>query len=141
MTSTQSAESDQTRLQHLVEVWHRSAQDVIALLRSLGDADWSTDTDLPGWNVRAIAAHLAHLESELAGNPQQQVEVPPAPHVKGLLGEFTGADIQMSFVGEVARAFGRLQNRPNLAGWVARCQARPGYRKALEAGGPYNLAG
>jgi uncharacterized protein (TIGR03083 family) len=86
MTSTTS---DQDRLQQLVEVWHSAARDTIALLRSLDDADWSSPTDLPGWDVRAIAAHLAHLESELAGNPQQQVEVPPAPHVKGLLGEFT----------------------------------------------------
>jgi uncharacterized protein (TIGR03083 family) len=41
--------------------------------------------------VRAVASHLAHLESELAGNPQEQVEVPPAPHVKGLMGQFTEA--------------------------------------------------
>ncbi len=81
--------SDQDRLQQLVEVWHRSAQDTIALLRSLDDAEWATPTELPGWDVRAIAAHLAHLESELAGIPQQRVEVPPAAHVKGLLGEFT----------------------------------------------------
>jgi uncharacterized protein (TIGR03083 family) len=81
--------TDRDRLQQLVEVWHRSAQDVVGLLRSLDASDWTAGTDLPGWDVRAIAAHLAHLESELAGNPQQQVEVAPAPHVKGLLGEFT----------------------------------------------------
>ncbi len=84
---------DQTPLHHLFEVWHRSASDTIALLRSLEESDWSVPTELPGWDVRAIAAHLAHLESELAGNPQQQVEVPPAPHVKGLLGEFTEAGV------------------------------------------------
>ena len=81
--------SDQTLLSELVEVWHRSALDVVALLRSIDADRWATPTDLPGWDVRAIAAHLAHLESELAGNPQQQVEVPAAAHVKGLLGEFT----------------------------------------------------
>lgn len=81
--------TDRDRLLQLVEVWRRSTQDVVGLLRSLDDSDWATGTDLPGWDVRAIAAHLAHLESELAGNPQRQVEVPPAPHVKGLLGEFT----------------------------------------------------
>lgn len=85
--------SDQETLQQLVEVWHRSARDTIGLLRSLDGADWSRPTELPGWDVRAIAAHLAHLESELAGNPQEQVEVPPAPHVKGLLGEFTEAGV------------------------------------------------
>ena len=38
------------------------------LLRELDPDDWAKPTDLPGWNVRYIAAHLAHLESELAGN-------------------------------------------------------------------------
>lgn len=92
MTSTETP-SDGQRLLDLVEVWHRSAQDTIALLRSVPAAEWGTPTDLPGWDVRAVAAHLAHLESELAGNPQQQLEVPPAPHVKGLLGEFTEAGV------------------------------------------------
>jgi len=75
-----------------------------------------------------IDNHLGYVEQALEGRDW-------------LMGEFTGADIQMSFVGEVARAFGRLQSRPNLSAWVARFQARPAYRKALEAGGPYNLAG
>lgn len=93
MTSARAGDSDQVRLGQLVEVWQRAAQDTIALLRSLDEPDWAVATDLPGWDVRAVAAHLAHLESELAGTPQQQVEVPPAPHVKGLLGEFTEAGV------------------------------------------------
>ncbi len=92
-----AASEDAARLAHLVEVWHATAQDVIGLLRGLPDGEWSTPTDLPGWDVRAVAAHLAHLESELAGHPQQQVEVPEAPHVKGPMGQFTEA-------GPVARA-------------------------------------
>lgn len=52
---------------------------------------------------------------------------------------FSGADVQMSFVGEAART---LRSRfPNLDAWVRRCQARPAYRRALERGGPYALAG
>ena len=70
-------------------MWHRAAQDTIALLKTVDGDGWRLPTDLPGWDVRAIAAHLAHLESQLAGNPQQEVQVTPAPHVKGLLGEFT----------------------------------------------------
>ena len=54
-------------------------------------------------------------------------------------GEFSAADIQMSFVGEVAGAFGRFSDFPNIKGWVDRFQARPAYRAALEKGGPYNL--
>jgi glutathione S-transferase len=56
-----------------------------------------------------------------------------------LLGEFTAADVQMSFVGEVARAMGQMDRHPNIRAWVERFQARPAYQKALEKGGPYNL--
>jgi uncharacterized protein (TIGR03083 family) len=78
-----------SRLRELVDVWHRACQDVIALLEQLDEADWSCPTDLPGWDVKAVAAHLAHLESELAGNPQQHVEVPTAPHVRNPLAQYT----------------------------------------------------
>lgn len=57
-----------------------------------------------------------------------------------LLGEFTGADVQMSFAGEVARAFGRLEAFPNVKAWVDRLHARPAFQKSIEKGGAYNLA-
>ena len=83
--------SDQQQLWQLVELWHATARDAVALLRSLAPEEWELPTDLPGWDVRAVASHLAHLESELAGNPQEQVEVGEAPHAKGLMGQFTEA--------------------------------------------------
>lgn len=74
-----------------------------------------------------MANHLGYLERSLAGRDY-------------LMGpELTAADIQMSFVGEVAGAFGRHAAYPNIAAWVRRFQARPAYRKALDKGGPYNL--
>lgn len=57
-----------------------------------------------------------------------------------LVGDFSGADIQMSFVGEMAGTFGRLPTYPALGAWVKRFQARRAYRKALEKGGPYRFA-
>ncbi|UOK40516.1 glutathione S-transferase [Pseudomonas palleroniana] len=58
-----------------------------------------------------------------------------------LLGdELSGADIQMSFIGEIAKAQGKLQAYPNLAAWVKKFQARPAYRKAVEQGGEYVFA-
>ena len=50
----------------------------------------------------------------------------------------TGADIQMSFVGEAAR--GLRADYPAMDAWVRRLQARPAYRRALARGGPYALA-
>ena len=58
-----------------------------------------------------------------------------------LLGdEFSAADIQMSFIGEIARAQGKLGNYPHVAAWVDRFQARPAYIAALKKGGKYDFA-
>ena len=54
-------------LEPYVQAWHGTARDVIDLLPSLSDDDWSRPTDLPGWSVHDVAAHLAHLEAVLAG--------------------------------------------------------------------------
>ena len=56
-------------------------------------------------------------------------------------GAITGADIQMSFVGEVAGARGNRERYPHIEAWVKRFQARPAYRKAIERGGPYAYGG
>jgi glutathione S-transferase len=55
--------------------------------------------------------------------------------------EFTAADVQMSFPIEaaVARAGGGVS--PRLTEWLARIQARPAYRRAIERGGEYRIAG
>ena len=52
----------------------------------------------------------------------------------------TGADIQMSFVGEMAKVFGKLEPYPNLAAWLGRMHARPAFQLSIEKGGPYRFA-
>ena len=54
---------------------------------------------------------------------------------------FSAADVQMSFPveGAVARIGGGIS--PKLTEWLGRIQARPAYRKALERGGEYHVAG
>jgi glutathione S-transferase len=74
-----------------------------------------------------IANHMGYVDAELAGRDW-------------LLGDFSAADVQMSFVGEVLGAFGRLDAYPNIKAWVARFQARPAYKTALERGGAYSFA-
>jgi glutathione S-transferase len=51
----------------------------------------------------------------------------------------SGADVQMSFVGEAAR--GLRASYPAMDAWVRRFQQRPAYQRALERGGPYSMAG
>ena len=80
---------DAALLRRYVEAWRSSVADVVALLRDLTSRDWDLPTDLAGWDVRAVASHLAHMESELAGFPQQPVEVSEADHVTSLMGVYT----------------------------------------------------
>jgi glutathione S-transferase len=54
--------------------------------------------------------------------------------------EISAADFQLSFVAEIANAQGMTATRPNLKGFVERIQARDGYKRALEKGGPYRFA-
>ena len=51
------------------DAWLDSARRLIRLCRSLSPAEWSRATDCPGWTVRDVVAHLAAIESELAGGP------------------------------------------------------------------------
>lgn len=81
--------SDRERLSGYVATWRSAADDVVALLRSLDDADWSRPTDLPGWDVRGIACHLAHVESDLAGIKQKRVERPQGAHLTSPSSVFT----------------------------------------------------
>ena len=75
-----------------------------------------------------IANHLGYVNTSLKGKDW-------------LVGdELSGADIQMSFVGEVAGARGNREAFPHIDAWVKRFQARPAYKKALERGGPYAFA-
>ncbi len=75
-----------------------------------------------------IARHLGYMEGELRERPWFAGD------------EFSAADIQMSFPLEAAAARGGLDaSRPKLMGFLERIHARPAYRRAIEAGGPYEL--
>jgi glutathione S-transferase len=75
-----------------------------------------------------LTNYLGYLDSALGLTPY-------------LVGEaLTGADVQMSFVGEFAKSQGQLDRYPNILAWVERFQARPAYQRALEKGGDYAFA-
>lgn len=52
---------------------------------------------------------------------------------------FSGADIQLSFVVELAPLLRSLDNFPNLAAFRTRIPSRPAYKRALEKGGVYSF--
>jgi glutathione S-transferase len=75
-----------------------------------------------------LANHLGYVDGALAGRDY---------FVGAAL---TGADIQMSFVGELAKVFDKLGPYPNLAGWLKRMHARPAFQRSVEKGGAYRFA-
>jgi glutathione S-transferase len=76
-----------------------------------------------------LASHLAFLAEHLAKHEWFAGDA------------FSAADVQMSFPveGAVARAGGGIP--PKLTAWLAKIQARPAYRRAIEKGGEYAIAG
>jgi glutathione S-transferase len=75
-----------------------------------------------------IANHLGYVDGALKG---REFFVGNA---------LTGADIQMSFVGEMAQVFDKLKPYPNLGDWLARMHTRPAFRRGIEKGGAYRFA-
>ena len=77
-----------------------------------------------------LAAQRDYYESELQR----------APWFAGA--QFTAADIMMSFpLDAMAARVGVGPEHPSLAAFLARIHARPAYRRALQRGGPYQIAG
>ena len=77
------------QLSGYVDVWWEAVNDFTALLEKVPDDAWGSPTDLPGWDIHALAAHAGHLESLLAGGDHDDVEIGDAPHARGLMGRFT----------------------------------------------------
>jgi len=75
-----------------------------------------------------IANHLGYVDGALRGREF---------FVGGAL---TGADVQMSFVGEMAKVFNKLAPYPELAAWLSRMHARPAFQRSVEKGGAYRFA-
>ncbi|GAA1776357.1 maleylpyruvate isomerase family mycothiol-dependent enzyme [Nocardioides hankookensis] len=81
--------NDVELLRAYVDVWWQAINDFTDLLEELPAEEWSTPTDLPGWDVKAVASHVAHLESILAGAPEETAEVGEPAHVTGFMGLYT----------------------------------------------------
>jgi uncharacterized protein (TIGR03083 family) len=81
--------NDQDWFQGYVDVWWQAVNDFTQLLETVPVGQWSTPTDLDGWNVHAIAAHIAHLEAVMSGADHDDVEIGQPAHVNGIMGSFT----------------------------------------------------
>jgi glutathione S-transferase len=75
-----------------------------------------------------LANHLGYVDGALKGR-------------EFFVGKsLTGADIQMSFVGEMAKVFDKLGPYQNLSAWLSRMHARPAFVRSVEKGGAYRFA-
>ena len=75
-----------------------------------------------------IANHLGYVDGALQG---REFFVGNA---------LTGADVQMSFVGDMAKVFDKLGPYPSLSAWLSRMHARPAFQRSIEQGGAYRFA-
>lgn len=76
-----------------------------------------------------LANHLGYIDRSLEGHDF-------------LLGDtLSAADVQLSFVGELAAKFDLLGDYPHLSAWLKRLHARPAFRASVAKGGPYSYAG
>jgi glutathione S-transferase len=53
---------------------------------------------------------------------------------------FTAADIQMSFIPELANAIGAFEGHAKIAAWQKRLYARSAFHRSIERGGTYDFA-
>ncbi len=83
-----------------------------------------------GFIAPQLRLHFDYMEGELARSTWFAGDA------------FSAADIQMSFPLEAASARDGLDaSRPHMWAWLQRIHARPAYRRALERGGAYAVAG
>lgn len=58
-----------------------------------------------------------------------------------LMGElFTAADIQMSFIPELAKAVGAFEGHAKIKAWQTRLYTRPAFHRSIDRGGTYDFA-
>lgn len=96
--------------------------------------------DAVPWLIRPIARGIADTVDKTFTNGELTahfgwVETWLSAH-EHFAGDFSAADIQMSYPVEASLSRAGLEERPATTAWLARMRARPAYAKALELGGP-----
>jgi glutathione S-transferase len=75
-----------------------------------------------------MARVMTYIESKLE----------PGPWLLGDL--FSAADIQLSFVAELANYLDPITDYPRVMAWLKRLTARPGFQRSIAKGGAYGFA-
>jgi glutathione S-transferase len=126
-----------------------------AMMPAPGSADYETYNEWlhysEGSAMLPLMLHLYVSRLKEAGAPlHPRIDSETANHlgyVDGALkgreffvgNSLSGADIQMSFVGEMSKIFDKLGPYPNLSAWLSRMHARPAFQRSIEKGGAYRF--
>jgi uncharacterized protein (TIGR03083 family) len=79
----------------VVEVLAEEWGAIEALGSALGEEEWQTPTECPGWTVRDVLSHLVGTERSLLGEEQPLLRVDPPTYVRNPLGEFNEAWVEV----------------------------------------------
>lgn len=90
-----------------VTAWKQTSDSIIELVSSLSEEQLALPTDLPGWDVHDVVAHLAHLEQIASGDPEEStgVAIVPADYTNAGVDERRGtstAELLAGFERDVA---------------------------------------
>lgn len=90
-----------------VTAWKQTSDAIVELVAGLTDEQLALPTDLPGWDVHDVVAHLAHLEQVASGEPQEStgVAIVPADYTNAGVDErrdVSAADLLAAFERAVA---------------------------------------
>jgi uncharacterized protein (TIGR03083 family) len=75
-------------LQRYVDAFEQSVRSLLTVAEDLDPDDWRRPTDLPGWSVQDVVAHLSAVERELLGEPPPPLAT-YGPHVRDAMGQHT----------------------------------------------------
>ena len=110
--------TDAERLSGYVDVWWRAVDDFTQLLESVPVAQWSTPTDLPGWDEQGHVASRAYGDAWYDARKAAALIVPSVPamgYERNLL------------LNQLHPAFGEItSSRPRQVVWDARLFATAG---------------
>lgn len=81
----------------LLQAWQSSADDFVDLATSLTQDEWDTPTDLPGWTVGDVIAHVGWIEGVLLGevDPPHEPDWDDLPHVRNDFGRITEVPVDL----------------------------------------------
>lgn len=81
-------------LEAYVEAWQHSAGQLVELGRGLSGDEARLPTDLPGWDVHDVFAHLAAIEGALAGEPDPPGGPMPFLDIRAVAPAYTARGVQ-----------------------------------------------